>query len=98
MAGLDELQQLLGAPTPRRWSPDEWAEVENYVGSSLPSDFKAFMDTYGPGVIAQELVVFHLTDPARCLSACAASMSDSPSRANVARTTIRTRFTPSRAA
>ncbi|OIJ94479.1 hypothetical protein BIV25_23105 [Streptomyces sp. MUSC 14] len=59
MAGHDELQQLLGAPAPRQPSPEDWAEVENYIGSPLPSDFKAFLDTYGAGVISEELVVFH---------------------------------------
>ncbi|WP_146206992.1 SMI1/KNR4 family protein [Streptomyces tirandamycinicus] len=59
MAALEALKQLLGMPLPRRWSPDDWTEVESYVGSPMPSDFKAFLDTYGTGVIAEELVVFH---------------------------------------
>lgn len=59
MAGLDELQQLLGTPAPRQQSPDDWVEVENYLGSPLPRDFKAFMDAYGTGAISDELVVFH---------------------------------------
>ncbi|MEU9455824.1 SMI1/KNR4 family protein [Streptomyces sp. NPDC048277] len=59
MAELEELKEFLGAPTPRRWSADDWTAVESYIGSPLPSDFKAFMDAYGTGVIAEELVVFH---------------------------------------
>jgi hypothetical protein len=59
MARLDELAALLGEPSHRQPSPDDWVEVENFVGSSLPRDFKAFMDAYGTGQIAQELVVFH---------------------------------------
>jgi hypothetical protein len=59
MAGLDDLVQLFGAPPARESSPEDWAEVEAYVGSALPRDFKAFLDVYGTGVICGELVVFH---------------------------------------
>jgi hypothetical protein len=59
MARMEELAALLGEPPERQPSPDDWAEVESYVGSSLPSDYKAFMDAYGTGVISEELVVFH---------------------------------------
>jgi hypothetical protein len=44
MAAIDELKQLLGPAIPRVCSPDDWADVESYVWSPLPSDFKAFMD------------------------------------------------------
>ncbi|MCX4598554.1 SMI1/KNR4 family protein [Streptomyces sp. NBC_01549] len=59
MAGLGDLVQLLGPPPVRHPSPDDWAEVEGYVGSALPGDFKAFLDAYGTGAICGELVVFH---------------------------------------
>jgi hypothetical protein len=59
MAGLGDLVQLFGPPPVRDPSPDDWAEVEGYVGSALPGDFKAFLDTYGTGAICGELVVFH---------------------------------------
>ncbi|MET9842459.1 hypothetical protein ABZZ01_32475 [Streptomyces virginiae] len=59
MAGLDELVQLFGLPPARETSPDDWAEVENHLGSALPGDFKAFLDAYGTGAICGELVVFH---------------------------------------
>lgn len=59
MAGLDDLVQLFGLPPAREPSPDDWAEVENYLGSALPGDFKAFLDAYGTGAICGELVVFH---------------------------------------
>lgn len=59
MAGLNDLVQLLGPSPAREPSPDDWAEVENYVGSALPGDFKAFLDAYGTGAICGELVVFH---------------------------------------
>ncbi|MGQ4380649.1 SMI1/KNR4 family protein [Streptomyces sp. SAS_267] len=59
MSELDELRRLLGEPAPRPHSPSDWAEVEKYLGSSLPTDYKAFMDAYGSGIISEELVVFH---------------------------------------
>ncbi|WP_225102777.1 hypothetical protein [Streptomyces sp. CoH27] len=59
MAGLDDLVELFGPPPARESSPGDWAEVEDYVGSALPRDFKAFLDAYGTGVICGELVVFH---------------------------------------
>jgi hypothetical protein len=59
MGGLDGLVSLFGSPAARERSPEDWVEVEDYVGSALPSDFKAFLDAYGTGVICGELVVFH---------------------------------------
>ncbi|MFJ3777175.1 hypothetical protein ACIPX0_36305 [Streptomyces sp. NPDC090075] len=59
MTALDELVQLFGPPPARELSPEDWTEVEEYVGSALPGDFKKFLDAYGAGVICEELVVFH---------------------------------------
>ncbi|MFF7590505.1 SMI1/KNR4 family protein [Kitasatospora purpeofusca] len=59
MSSLDELRALLGEPAHRQSTPDDWTEVERYVGFALPSDFKAFLNAYGTGVISGELVVFH---------------------------------------
>ncbi|MFB6957220.1 SMI1/KNR4 family protein [Streptomyces sp. NPDC056309] len=59
MSSLDELQALLGAPAHRQPNPDDWDEVEQHIGSALPSDFKGFLNAYGSGVMSGELVVFH---------------------------------------
>lgn len=59
MSSLDELQALLGTPAHRQANPDDWDEVEQHIGSALPSDFKTFLNAYGTGVISGELVVFH---------------------------------------
>ncbi|MEU6884244.1 SMI1/KNR4 family protein [Streptomyces viridosporus] len=59
MSSLSELQALLGEPVGRQPSPDDWYEVEQYVSSALPNDFKAFLNAYGSGAICGELVVFH---------------------------------------
>ncbi|WP_234376783.1 SMI1/KNR4 family protein [Streptomyces sp. TP-A0356] len=56
---MDDLLELFGQPPAREPSPEDWAEVEDYLGSALSSDFKAFLDTYGTGVFCGELVVFH---------------------------------------
>ena len=59
MAALDDLVELLGRPPYRFPKAQDWAEVESYVGSAMPSDFKAFLDRYGSGAMCGELVVFH---------------------------------------
>ncbi|MFD5401576.1 SMI1/KNR4 family protein [Streptomyces griseorubiginosus] len=59
MSSLHQLQALLGEPLPRSSAPDDWNEVEQHIGSPLPSDFKDFLSAYGSGVISGELVVFH---------------------------------------
>ncbi|WP_019853326.1 SMI1/KNR4 family protein [Actinopolyspora mortivallis] len=37
-----------------------WAEVERFLGVTLPSDYKEFMETYGPGAFDDEII---LVDP-----------------------------------
>ncbi|SDT83095.1 hypothetical protein SAMN05216371_7908 [Streptomyces sp. TLI_053] len=59
MAGLDDLVRLFGPPPGRAVAANDWAEVEDYVGSALPGEFKAFLDAYGTGLVCGELVVFH---------------------------------------
>ncbi len=61
MSVLDELRALLGEPVDRQVAPPpgDWSEVEEYVGSALPVDFKAFLDAYGSGAVSGELAVFH---------------------------------------
>ncbi|MEU5768339.1 hypothetical protein ABZ782_20720 [Streptomyces asoensis] len=59
MSSLDELRVLLGQPVGREARSGDWDEVEQYVGSALPSDFKAFLDAYGSGTVCGELAVFH---------------------------------------
>ncbi|MEU6212134.1 hypothetical protein ABZ891_19815 [Streptomyces sp. NPDC047023] len=48
MASLDDLVQLFGLPPTREPSPDAWVEVEDYVGSSLPGDFKTSSTPMAP--------------------------------------------------
>ncbi|MET9387673.1 hypothetical protein ABZY09_43380 [Streptomyces sp. NPDC002928] len=59
MSSLDELRALLGKPGRRQLNPNDWNEVEQHIGTALPSDFKTFLNAYGSGVLSGELVVFH---------------------------------------
>jgi hypothetical protein len=58
---LERLRQLLPPPAdpvePGR--PDGWAEVEAAIGTELPSDFKAFTELYGSGMVDDFLYLFN---------------------------------------
>ncbi|MFE3560289.1 SMI1/KNR4 family protein [Streptomyces sp. NPDC059193] len=44
------LQELLGEPPCWGWArPQLWAAAEKHLGLTLPTDYKAFLDLYGPG-------------------------------------------------
>ncbi|MFD7321558.1 SMI1/KNR4 family protein [Streptomyces sp. NPDC059875] len=50
--GLGRLRELLGEPETWGWArPALWEASEAYLGLTLPSDYKAFLDLYGPGAI-----------------------------------------------
>ncbi|MEV4452999.1 SMI1/KNR4 family protein [Streptomyces mirabilis] len=52
MSSLDRLRALLGKPVTWGWArPRLWTTSEQYLGVELPSDYKAFLDLYGPGSI-----------------------------------------------
>ncbi|MFF3739028.1 SMI1/KNR4 family protein [Streptomyces sp. NPDC002566] len=52
MSSLDRLRTLLGEPVTWGWArPRLWTAAEQYLGVALPSDYKAFLDLYGPGSI-----------------------------------------------
>jgi hypothetical protein len=58
---LERLRQLLPPPAdpvePGR--PDGWAQVEAALGTQLPSDFKAFTELYGSGMVDDFLYLFN---------------------------------------
>jgi hypothetical protein len=58
---LERLRQLLPPPAdpvePGR--PDGWAQVEAALGTQLPSDFKAFTEQYGSGMVDDFLYLFN---------------------------------------
>jgi hypothetical protein len=59
MTPLEELTRLLGAPGFNNSDPAAWSTLEAYLGLELPSDYKAFLDAYGSGLIANTLTVTH---------------------------------------
>lgn len=67
MSAWDELCALLGEPAGRQRAPDDWDDVERYVGSALPGDFTSFLDTYGTGQVTGELTVLHPRGPSPLL-------------------------------
>ena len=58
---LERLRRLLPPPAdpvePGR--PDGWPAVEAALGTGLPSDFKAFIERYGSGVVDDFLYLFN---------------------------------------
>ncbi|MEU6311961.1 hypothetical protein [Streptomyces sp. NPDC047014] len=47
---MEELKKLLGEPNCWGWArPRLWDAAERHLGISLPTDYKAFLDLYGPG-------------------------------------------------
>lgn len=61
---LDELIQLM-LPRSAAPSPSSWEEVEESTGLRYSDALRAFLETYGPGLVGGELMVFdprHPTD------------------------------------
>jgi len=47
---IDNLKNIL--PTPKReYGEIDWCELESYLKTSLPQEYKQFVSTYGPGGI-----------------------------------------------
>ncbi len=59
--GLDPLKAVLPPPLnpPEVLDADAWEGAERQLGTRLPADFKAFVNTYGTGRIDDFLVVFN---------------------------------------
>ncbi|MFF0436210.1 SMI1/KNR4 family protein [Streptomyces sp. NPDC004327] len=59
--GPARLRALLGEPETWGWArPSLWQAAEAHLGLSLPSDYKTFLDLYGPGALDG---VLHLERP-----------------------------------
>lgn len=57
MADLDAFFRAYAAPTQVLGATD-WAAVEQRLGTALPSDYKAIIDTYGVGSFDRTLAVY----------------------------------------
>ncbi|MFG3342532.1 hypothetical protein [Glycomyces sp. NPDC048151] len=56
MTDLDELRALLGAP--RYTGPAfDWDAASDALGATIPADFRALLDTLGPGLIGNDTLL-----------------------------------------
>jgi hypothetical protein len=54
----DSLTRLVGLmPPPKRAASTDWDEMSRTLGTRFPSDFRSFIDTYGPGSVCDFLFV-----------------------------------------
>lgn len=52
VTALERLRARLGEPETLEWArPTLWEASEAHLGPALPSDYKAFLDLYGPGAV-----------------------------------------------
>lgn len=56
---LSRVQSILGEPTFNGHEGDPWPMLEQAIGASLPGDFKAFVEKYGPGLMNSTLYIMH---------------------------------------
>ena len=49
---LSALVEVVG-PAPGTAHPVDWAEVQEFMGVSLPEDYRSFIDMYGPGTFGE---------------------------------------------
>jgi hypothetical protein len=54
MATLDGLKQLVPPPARRVDPPGDWIAIETDLGTSLPEDYKRFIEIYGSGAIVDQ--------------------------------------------
>jgi hypothetical protein len=54
VSALDELRKHVPVPQQPTFAAGDWSAVEGSLGTSLPSDYKAFVSTYGAGTILSE--------------------------------------------
>jgi hypothetical protein len=55
---LEEFVKLVAPPAKPRDNIGDWSEVESTLGASLPTDYKAFINAYGTGVLADFLWIY----------------------------------------
>ncbi|MCF2530393.1 SMI1/KNR4 family protein [Yinghuangia soli] len=61
---LESFRTLIGEPRLRHDVDADWTEFENDFDVRLPMDYKAFVSSYGPCILGDELVLFHPRAPA----------------------------------
>lgn len=56
---LDELTEVISPPSAPVDAGGSWASVEANLGTSLPSDYKAYVEAYGTGCLDDFIWVFN---------------------------------------
>jgi hypothetical protein len=56
MSDLDDIRDLLGVQ-PYRRTPTDWEAASQALGASIPSDFRALVNAFGPGLIGNDTVL-----------------------------------------
>jgi hypothetical protein len=57
VSAFDRWTELV--PPPGRPDPVDWAAVQASLGTALPADYKAYVDTYGLGCVGELFWVLH---------------------------------------
>jgi hypothetical protein len=66
---LAKLLQVAPPPDRSPYSPSDWLNAEQLLGTELPSDYKAYVDRYGIGELAGFIIVFDpFPDPEKWVS------------------------------
>jgi hypothetical protein len=60
---LDNLVRIAPPPTGRQLTVPAWSELEQRIGCGLPGDYKALVETYGPGIFGGFIHVFQPASP-----------------------------------
>jgi hypothetical protein len=61
---LTQVRDLLGAPPEEIAGTDDgFAQLEARLGVTFPRDFKDFLRTYGPGMVSQDVQLYHPVIP-----------------------------------
>jgi hypothetical protein len=56
MTDVDDIREILGAD-PYQGAPVDWEAASSALGVPIPADYRALVDTLGPGLIGRDLVL-----------------------------------------
>lgn len=59
---IEEFEKLVTPPDEAIGLDRSWESVEDEIGTRLPSDYKAFIDRYGSGILCGEIYVWNYRD------------------------------------
>jgi hypothetical protein len=56
---LEEFVKLVPPPAKPRDNIGDWSEVESALGTTLPTDYKVYIDAYGTGILLDFLWIYN---------------------------------------